>query len=153
MEQRGDEGSGEGEGARGSRVYGVSFTRWPSPFIANLLNETCRAYIVRLLVPSVAQFTPTRGLETVYRFCRSLEIKPKWIYVLLSSVTILSYYVTRYSEIEIDIISMNSGEVGKNDVLVFIGDHRCVSYIPSYFYTTSRGSTSSKLQVLIFTKI
>lgn len=33
------------------RVYGVSFTRWPSPFIANLLNETCRAYIVRLLVP------------------------------------------------------------------------------------------------------
>lgn len=32
------------------RVYRVSSTRWPSPFIANLLNETCRAYIVRLLV-------------------------------------------------------------------------------------------------------
>lgn len=64
-EQRGDEGSGEGEGARGSRVYGVSFTRWPSPFIANLLNETCRAYIVRLLVPSVAYSPPIRSrLET-----------------------------------------------------------------------------------------
>lgn len=56
---------GEGEGARGSRVYGVSFTRWPSPFIANLLNETCRAYIVRLLVPSVAYSPPIRiRLET-----------------------------------------------------------------------------------------
>lgn len=89
-EQRGDEGSGEGEGARGSRVYGVSFTRWPSPFIANLLNETCRAYIVRLLVPSVAQSPPIRvDSKRVYRLRRLLN--DEIIYVLPQSAVTLEH--------------------------------------------------------------
>lgn len=62
------------------RVYRVSFTRWPSPFIANLLNETCRAYIVRLLVPSVSPsalallpIANLSALETLYRLHRRRE--------------------------------------------------------------------------------
>lgn len=40
----------------------MSSARWPSPFIANLLNETCRAYIVRLLVPyPLSGYPPLRN--------------------------------------------------------------------------------------------
>lgn len=78
-EQRGKRERGRVRG----RVYGVSFTRWPSPFIANLLNETCRAYIVRLLVPSVSPSTvpllsrPNLStLETLYRLRRHRGYNP-----------------------------------------------------------------------------
>lgn len=71
----------EKEWVRERVVYGVSFTRWPSSFIANLLNETCRAYIVRLLVPSVAQSPPIRvDSKRVYRLRRLLN--DEIIYVL-----------------------------------------------------------------------
>lgn len=42
----------------------MSSARWPSPFIANLLNETCRAYIVRLLVPYPLSGYPPLRFET-----------------------------------------------------------------------------------------
>lgn len=50
---------------------------------------------------------------------------------------------------------MNSGEVGKNDVLVFIGDHRRVSYTHSlvFLYNIARIELVEITRVLIFTKI